>query len=195
MEEKTKNSVEEKKKEKIAKASASKIKKVNNEKNVENKVEKPSDSKTDKKKEIKKSKKNVKKVKKTEAVVNVKNIPISTKHSVAICRFIKNKNINDAIKYLEQVVLKKKAVPMKGEIPHRKGKMMSGRYPKKASEHFIKIIKSLEANAYENGLDEPVIVEAIANFAERPYGRFGTTQKKRTHISIKCKEKKWKKGK
>jgi len=46
-----------------------------------------------------------------------------------------------------------------------------------------------------NELDEPVIVEAIANLAQRPYGRFGRTKKKRTHVRIKCVEKKIKGGK
>jgi len=128
--------------------------------------------------------------KKTEAVVNAKSLPISTKYSVAICKFIKGKKIEDCINYLEKVIVTKKAIPMKGEIPHRKGKMMSGRFPKKASEHFIKLLKSLEANANANNLEESRISEAIANKAQRPYGRFGRTQKKRSHVIIKCRKKK-----
>jgi len=130
------------------------------------------------------------KVKRDYAVVNAKSVPISTKHSMAICRFIKGKTIEKAIKDLEPVLIKKVAVPMKGEIPHRKGKMMSGRYPQKAVGHFITLLKSLEANAAVNELDEPVIVEAIANLAPRPFGRFGKTKKKRTHVRLKCVEKK-----
>ena len=130
-------------------------------------------------------------VKKTEAVVNAKSLPISTKYSMAICRFIKNKKIGNAIVDLEQVIVKKKAVPMKGEIPHKKGKgMMSGRYPKKASEHFVKLLKSLLANANANEIDTPIIVEAVANLAQRPYGRFGRTRKKRTHVKLIAREKK-----
>ena len=158
-------------------------------------VEKKPKIKTDEKKDDKKSepKKPVKtkpKVKRDYAVVNAKSLPISAKHSVAICRFIKNKKIEKAIEILEEVLVQKKAVPMKGEIPHRKGKIMSGRYPQKAVGHFIKLLKNLEANAIVNELDEPVIVEAIANLAQRPYGRFGKTKKKRTHVRIKCIEKK-----
>ena len=155
-------------------------------------IEKPSDSEADKLKE--KPKKPIQKkpiVKKTEAIVNVVNLPISTKHSIAVCRFIKNKKIENAISELEQVFSFKKAVPMKGEIPHRKGKgMMSGRYPKKATEHFIKLLKALSANANTNGLDNPVIVEAVANIASRPFGKFGRVRKKRTHVKIRCIEKK-----
>ena len=130
------------------------------------------------------------KVKRDYAVINAKSLPISAKHSVAICRFIKNKKIEKAIEVLEEVLVQKKAVPMKGEIPHRKGKMMSGRYPQKAVGHFIELLKSLESNASVNELNEPVITEAIANLAQRPYGRFGKTKKKRTHIKIVAKEKK-----
>ena len=78
---------------------------------------------------------------------------------------------------------------MKGEIAHRKGKIMSGGYPLKASEHFVMLLKSLQANANANGLDEPVIVEAMANMASRPYGKFGRVKKKRSHVVIKVREK------
>jgi len=129
------------------------------------------------------------KKKKTEAIVMAQNIPISTKHSAAICRFIKNKKIGNAISDLESVLRFKKAVPMRGEIPHRKGKgMMSGRFPKKASENFIRLLKSLRANSNYNGLDDPIIVEAVANLGERPFGRFGSVRKKRTHIKIVARE-------
>ncbi len=142
------------------------------------------------KKPVKKEEKPKKK--KTEVIVNVSNLPISTKKSRDLCRFIKYKRIGDAIADLEQVSRAKKPVPMKGEIPHRKG-IMSGGFPKKASENFIVLLKSLSANANANELEDPVIVEAIANIGVRPYGRFGRIRKKRTHVKIKAKEKKWKK--
>ena len=138
---------------------------------------------------IEKKKPEVKKVKKTEAAVNGRSLPISTKKSTAICKFINKKKVQRAISDLEAVLAHKRAVPMKGEIPHQKGKgMSSGGYPKKAIEHFIKLLKSLQANANENGLDEPVITEAMANMASRPYGKFGRVKKKRTHVQIKARE-------
>ncbi len=140
--------------------------------------------------ETKKEKKAVKKVKKTEVIVNAKNIPISTKYAAAICKFIKYKTIDKAISDLEHVIKKQKAIPMKGEIPHRKGKIMSGRFPKKASTKFIEILKNLKANAINHDVEEPIIKEAIANIAERPLGRFGAIKRKRTHIKILAKEKK-----
>jgi len=143
----------------------------------------------EKKKEI--VKKPEKKIpKKTEAIVNSVNLPVSTKYSVAICKFIKGRKIENAIIDLEEVLAHKKAIPMKGEIPHRKGKIMSGRYPKKAVEHFIKLLKSLLANSNANELNNPIISDAIANIGSRPFGRFGRIRKKRTHVKIKVKEKK-----
>ncbi|MBU1501164.1 MAG: hypothetical protein KJ905_00110 [Nanoarchaeota archaeon] len=151
---------------------------------VPEKSEKPKEEKI-------KEKKTEEKPKKTGASVSVRNIPMSTKHSIALCDFVRKKKIVDAIKDIEMVLAMKKAVPMKGEIPHRKGKgMMSGRFPQNASENFVKILKSLAANAMHNGLEEPIIVEAVSNIGERPYGKFGRVRKSRTHVLIKAKEEK-----
>ena len=149
------------------------------EKKAETKVE---EKKTEKKKQIV--------AKKDEASVNGNSLPISTKDSVAICKFIRHKSIDKAIADLELVEKFKKAIPMKGEVPHRKGKgMMSGRYMTKPVGYFIKMLKNLKANANVNGIEEAVIVEAIPNRASRPYGRFGRIKRKRTHIYIKVAEK------
>lgn len=167
-------------------------------KNVE--VKKPvEESKTkEEKKNIETKKAEEKPVKKAQvkkdfATVNIRGAKISTKVSVAICNFIRGKKITKAIEDLEQVVLKKKAVPMKGEIPHRKGKIMSGRFPVDASKEFIIFLKSLQANALQNGIEDAVIAEAISNMGSRPYGRFGRIKRKRTHIKLVAREKKDKK--
>ncbi len=150
----------------------------------------PSSNENKKKDSSEEKKKTAEKAKKTEAVVNAVSLPISSKHSVAICRFIKGKKIEIAQRDLEEVVLHKKAVPMKGEIPHRKGRIMSGRYPEKASKEFIKLLKSLSANAHSSGIEDPVIAEAVSNIASRPFGRFGRIRRKRTHVRIVAVEKK-----
>ncbi len=140
------------------------------------------EEKTEEKKKVKE------RPKKTEAIVNVSGLPISTKHSMAVCKFIKGKKIEVAIKELEKVAKIKLAVPMKGEIPHRKGEgMMSGRFPKKTAESFIVLLKSLRANATYNGIEEPIIVEAVPNMGSRPYGRYGAYRKKRTNVRIVAK--------
>ncbi len=124
---------------------------------------------------------------KKEACVNAKDLRISKKHSAAICDFIRGKNIEKAISMLEEVVRIKRAVPMKGEIPHRKGKgMMSGRYPVNAAKEFIRALKQLRANAIVNSLEvERGVIFCKANGAQRPHKRFGTTRAKRTHLTLK----------
>lgn len=139
-------------------------------------------------KEVKEKKQE--KQKKTEASVKGISLPLSTKISGGICRFIKKKNIQRAISELEDVLKFKRAVPMKGEVAHRKGKIMAGKYPKKAVTYFIKLLKSLQANANFNELNEPVVTEAFANIAYRPYGKFGRVRRKRTHVLIKARERK-----
>ena len=144
-----------------------------------------------KKEEIKKEDKKTetKKAKKNEAIVRGLNLPISSKQSFAISKFIKYKEIGQAIQELEEILLHKKALPMKGEIPHRRGKgVMSGRYPKNAITTFIKLLKSLNANANVNEISNPVIFEAYGNFASRPYGKFGRIRKKRSNVVIVAKE-------
>jgi len=145
----------------------------------------------------KKEKKIEKKViRKDEAVVNGVSLPVSTKTSIAICKFIRGKTIEKAVADLEEVLKFNRVIPMTGEIPHKKGKgIMSGRYPIKAIGYFIRMLKNLNANAIVNGLEEPIIVEAIPNRASRPYGRFGAIRRKRTHIKIKVIEKKIKEKK
>lgn len=119
-----------------------------------------------------------------KAIVRGKDIGISTKHAVAICNFIRGRKISDAIEYLKQVVKRKKVMPMKGEIPHRKGKVMSGRYPVNASEAMIKLLKSLDANARAFEIITPKIIIAKADKASSPYRRFGSRRFKRTHVFL-----------
>ncbi len=138
-----------------------------------------------KKTEIKKERE-----KKDRAIIRGLNIPISSKQSFAISRFIKYKEIGKAIRELEEILLHKRALPMKGEIPHRRGKgMMSGRYPKNAITAYIKLLKSLNANANVNEISNPVISEVYGNFASRPYGKFGRVRKKRSNVMIVVREK------
>ena len=159
---------------------------------TETATEKPeketSEEKTEEKKDEKKKKQEI--VKKYEAIVNGRNLRISTKKAGDVCRFIKWKKIQDAIQELEKVAGLKKPIPMKGEYAHQKGKgISSGGYPKKTAENFIILLKSLQANANAGNMDEPIIAEAIANIASKPYGKMGKYRKKRSHVTIKAIEK------
>ena len=165
------------------------------EKKVENKIQeiKPEAQKLEQKAEAKKEKKETKKVperpKKEKAFAKGVNVRASKKQCMYLCSFIKNKHIDKAIEDLELVIKFKKSVPFKGEIPHRKGKIMSGRYPVKASGLLIKLLKGLKGNAIVNGLDidRTKITLASASLASLP-SRSGNRHAKRTNIILEAKE-------
>ncbi len=128
-------------------------------------------------------------VKKEEAVTKGNDLHASMKQCMYICRFIKNKSIDNSIKDLEEVIKLKKVVPFSGEIPHRHGKMMSGRYPINASKLFIPMLKTLKGNVLANqmDLDKTKIYSASATWASRPSKR-GGGRFKRTNVVLKAKE-------
>ena len=128
------------------------------------------------------------------AIVMGRGLPISTRQSVEICNFIRNKTTEESRKLLEGVIAGKIAVPFKRynrNVGHRKGKIASGRYPKNASESILKLVKSVEANAKHQGMSSSLIIdEAIANKAVRAWhhGRIRRIKTKRTHIKLVVKE-------
>lgn len=115
-------------------------------------------------------------------------LPISKKHGMYLCTYIKNKSLDNVIHELEDVTLLKRAIPFKGEIPHRKG-MMSGRYPVKAAKYMINLIKALKGNALTNGLDikRTRISHASSHWASRPLRSEGR-RAKRTNIMLIARE-------
>ncbi len=123
----------------------------------------------------------------------LKNISVSTKHSVELSRFLRYRSVLFTKKFLEEVIAMKKAVPFRWfhrDVGHKKG-MAAGRYPVKAAKEFLRLVKSVEANAHTQGLDTSSlkITKLIANKASIPLtgGRFrGKT--KRTHLEIEVRE-------
>ena len=112
-------------------------------------------------------------------------MPISFKHAVEICAAIRGKKVEEAIRYLEDVVAMKRAVPFKKykkKVAHKRGleKWYAGRYPQKAAKYILKVLKNLEANAEYKGLekDRLIIVHAQAKkgrvlkrYMPRAFGR------------------------
>jgi|SRR3989344_1283504 len=131
-----------------------------------------------------------------EAIVNGKNLGISKKTSVEICNLIRNKTTEKAKIILEKVIEGKQAVPYTrfvANIPHRKGKIRTGRYPLKASKEILNLVKSVESNAKNNGMSSKLIISHISTHKgnnQSRYGRKVGKQAKRTHIKIMVKEKK-----
>ena len=161
---------------------------------VEDKLKKDEAKKEQPKLEKKESPK-VKSEKAHFASVNVKNLPISTKQSVEIAGFIRGKNLKKVKNLLQNVIDKKIAVPFKRynrDVGHKPGKIASGRYPEKATGHFLVLLNSLEANAENKGLnvDALKLSEVIVNKGpgQWHYGRFRRRKMKRTHLEIKAVE-------
>ncbi len=130
-----------------------------------------------------------------------KDISVSTKQSVEVCKWIKHKTTKKAKYLLQGVVDKKWAVPYKRynkDIGHRKN-IGVGRYPIKTSNFVLELIDMVEANAQNKGLDvDSLVIEHIcAHRAARPwhFGRARRRKMKRTHIEIVVKEKDIKKEK
>jgi ribosomal protein L22 len=187
-------------KEKVAEAANKELDKISKEKEDEKKLDGVGDTKKiDKKKEEvkktedkkktddkKKDKAKTKGPKRDEAVVNGRDVGISTKHAVAVCDFIRGKNVDVALRDLDEVSKMKRAIKMKGEIPHRKGKMMSGRYPLNAVKEITRLVKGLKANALNHEIElEKVRLFCMANTAARPQRRFGSRRFKRSHVQLK----------
>ena len=121
------------------------------------------------------------------------SLHISTKQAIEICSFIRYKTVESARSYLENVAEMKVAIPFKRfnrDMGHKKC-MAAGRYPLKAVKEFLKLLKSVEANAQVLGLDTAnlKIITAIANKASAPVTggrhRRGT---KRTHLYLEVQE-------
>ena len=126
-----------------------------------------------------------------------RDLPISTKHAVEICNFIKGKSLQESKRMLENVMKKKIAVPFKRfnrNVGHKPGRMAAGRYPYMASSMVLDLLASLEANAQNKGLDTNTLylTSLIPNKASRPmhFGRQRRRKMKRTHIRIIAEEKK-----
>lgn len=128
-------------------------------------------------------------------------LPISLKHSVEICNLIRYKTTTKAKELLQKAIDKKQAIPFKRfhkDLGHKK-KMGPGRYPTKASEGILNILKAVETNAQFKGLNttDLFIKHISANGASRPW-RFGRQRRrkaKRTNIEIVVEEKIVKKDK
>jgi large subunit ribosomal protein L22 len=131
------------------------------------------------------------------AKAKANELNMSPKHSIEIAGFIRHKQINEAIAYLNEVIALKKAIPFKRftrNVAHKRGlpgNWDAGRYPVKASKAYIRLLESLKKNAEYLGLDAEKleIVHVTANrgraqkaFFPRAMGR--ATPKVRESVNI-----------
>lgn len=126
---------------------------------------------------------------------------ISHKHAREIAVAIKGMSIEKARDYLQDVVKLKRAVAFRrynNEVGHKSDTgVMSGRYPQKAANEFIKLLDNLESNAEYRGmdLDRLRIVNAtvhkgrkIERFIPRAMGRATPKIDILTHVELVAQE-------
>ena len=83
---------------------------------------------------------------------------VSPKHCREICRAIRRMKVERAKAFLENVLVGKESVPFRRhnrDVGHRSGQRgwPSGRYPRNATRDILKLVKEVESNAEEKGLD------------------------------------------
>jgi len=130
------------------------------------------------------------------------NLPISTKFSVEVTRFIRGKDLIVAKTLMESVMKKDVAVPFKRfnrDQAHKRGPMAAGRYPINVAKAVLQLLNSAEMNAVNKGLDVDAlfVTEAVANkgTGAMRYGRQRGRSAKRTHLEIVLEEREEKKEK
>ncbi|MBR9698876.1 50S ribosomal protein L22 [Candidatus Woesearchaeota archaeon] len=117
-------------------------------------------------------------------------MPISTKASIEICNTLRRKTVGRAKVILENVLAMKDPISFKrftGGAGHKKG-MGPGKYPLKAAEHILSVLKDVEANAQFKGLNTGnlILIHIAAHNAGNVwrYGRHRRRKMKRTHIEV-----------
>jgi large subunit ribosomal protein L22 len=126
-----------------------------------------------------------------------KELRISPKHSVEICRAIRGLPLDKAKEYLEDVIALKRAVPFRRYrrcVGHRKGKRFgAGRYPRKAARAILEVLLSAENNAEYKGLNTDIMVVAhisanhgrpFKGWTPRAHGRSSPFNVETTNIEV-----------
>jgi large subunit ribosomal protein L22 len=128
---------------------------------------------------------------------------ISHKHSREIAVSIRGMSIDKAREFLENVIAGKEAVPYRRynmEVAHRsniRDGFFAGRFPRKASGEFLKLLDNLESNAEYKGmdLDRLRIVSAVVHkgtklerFQPRAMGRSSPKYDTLVHVELVAQE-------
>ena len=124
-----------------------------------------------------------------------RNLPISLKDSVNLCRALKGMKLDDAKEYLEDIIKKRRAVPYfryLDSISHRRG-IGPGKYPVKEAKYILKVLENAEANAENKDLDtDNLYIMHIAahkgqiykRYMPRAFGRSTEIRRDRVHIEV-----------
>ncbi len=130
-----------------------------------------------------------------------RDLRISPKHSVELLREIRGMMLNDALRYLDDVIALKRPVPMKrfnDSQGHKPGRGFGpGRYPVKVAKAVKKVLLNAKNNAEQKGLDldRLKIIHAAAHrgpvlrgYIPRAFGRATPFNEQTTHIEIVVEE-------
>ena len=124
-----------------------------------------------------------------------KELKISPKHSLEICREIRGMDVNKALDLMDDVIAKRKHIPFKKYnklVPHRKGGA-AGRFPEKACKEITKVIESAMANATFKELDPDEMMistsaackgRVIKGWMQRAQGRATPWNEETTNVEI-----------
>lgn len=124
-----------------------------------------------------------------------KELLVSPKKSVEVCRAIRGMNVEDAKELLEEVIDRKRIVPYRRyrkTIAHKKGGLVGG-YPVRVAKAILKVLQDAQANAEMNELDpEAMRIEVIAahrgqkteGFKSRARGRSTKWDKETVSIEV-----------
>ncbi len=86
-----------------------------------------------------------------------RELNISPKASVEVCRDIRGMMVEDAVERLEKIISLEKPVRYhryNGKVGHRKGKKFgAGRYPQKTAKAILDVIRHAQHNAEYKGMD------------------------------------------
>jgi large subunit ribosomal protein L22 len=133
----------------------------------------------------------------------VREKAMSPKHCREIAMTIKGMSIEKARNLLEDVIERKVAIPYRrynNEVAHRsniKDGFFAGRFPKKASKEFLRLLDNLESNAEYKGmdLDRLRIISAVVHkgtkverFTPRAMGRSSPKVDTLVHVELIAQE-------
>jgi len=135
------------------------------------------------------------------ARASARDLRMSPKHSVELLREIRGMMLNDALRYLDDVIAMRRAVPMKrfnDSQGHKPGRGFGpGRYPVKVARRVKKVLLNAKNNAEQKGLDPDRlrIIHAAAHrgpvlrgYIPKAYGRATPFNEQTTHIEIVVEE-------
>lgn len=125
-----------------------------------------------------------------------RDLRISPKHSYEIANAIRGLPLAEAIILLKEVVNLRRPIPFRRyrkKVPHRHGPYEAGRFPKKASLIFLKLLREVAHNARYKGLDPSKMYishvsayrgRIIRRWMPRAFGRATPWNEKTTNVEI-----------